>query len=170
MDEIRNTNIQNIYEYNVFYVFYFFKGLFMRNLYLFLISVGLIIACKNDTKPNDLLPDRNVNVSIDINLPMYQNLLVPGGWAYTPTTAEYGFKGILVYNKNGNYIAYDRACPHLAVSDCTAMIFDGLYLKCSCDNSTFNIFNGGVSTTVDFQAREYHVEIVSSNILRISNY
>ena len=124
----------------------------------------------DDPKPHDLLPQRDVNVTIDLGLPIYQNLLVPGGYAYTPSSPEYGFRGILVYNRNNSFVAYERACPHYAVNDCAAMVFDGLYLKCLCDNSTFNVLNGGYSTTVDYLAREYHVEMLSSNILRISNY
>ncbi len=137
--------------------------------YILQIFLSFFLFSCGETQPNDLLPERNVNVSVDLSLPMYQDLLVPGGWAYTPTSAEYGFKGILVYNKNGNYVAFDRACPHYAVNDCLAMTFDGLYLKCACDNSTFNILNGGTSAQVNYQAREYHVQ-ANGNILIITSY
>ena len=148
----------------------------MRTLYFLFMSFGLFISCE-DYKPNDLLPNRDVNVTIDMSLPRYQNLLVPGGYASTPsppTYPEYGFKGILIINRNGNnYVAYDRACPHYGVSDCSAMTYNGLYLICPCDNSEFNPLNGGVSATegIDFQAREYHVEpLEGTNILRITSY
>lgn len=137
--------------------------------YLFFLLI--VWGCDKST-PNDLLPDTQVDVTIDLNLPSYQNLLVPGGWAFTPTTPGYGIKGILIYNQGGNFLAYERACPHLEVSVCTAMTFDGLLLKCTCDNSVFNIFNGGVSQTtgIEYTAREYHVQEIGTATLRISNF
>lgn len=142
----------------------------MRTLYFLFMSFGLFISCE-DYKPNDLLPNRDVNVTIDMSLPMYQNLLVPSGYAYTPISPEFGLKGILIINRNGSgYIAYDRACPHYGVNDCTAMTYDGLYLNCPCDSSQFNPLTGGVSNTVEYQAREYHVEMLSATVLRISNF
>ncbi len=142
----------------------------MRNLIYILLFLGFL-SCENPA-PNDILPDTQVNVTIDLNLPSYSGLMIPNTWAYTPTSSGYGIKGILIYNKGGNYIAYERACPHLDVSACTAMTFDGLLLKCTCDNSVFNIFSGGVSQTagVDYSAREYHVQVISASILRITNY
>ena len=66
----------------------------MRTLYFLFMSFGLFISCE-DYKPNDLLPNRDVNVTIDMSLPMYQNLLVPSGYAYTPISPEFGLKVFL---------------------------------------------------------------------------
>jgi len=141
------------------------------NKLVFFFFLSVLWACDNPT-PNDILPDTQVNVTIDLNLPSYQNLLVPGGYKLLSKTENpsFGIKGILIYNHGGNYLAYERACPHLEVAECTAMTFDGLLLKCTCDNSVFNIFNGGVSQTagVEYTAREYHVEGTST--LRITNF
>jgi len=139
-------------------------------LLLYLLLFIPLLGCENQA-PNDILPDTQVNVTIDLNLPSYQNLLIHGGWAFTPTTG-YGIKGILIYNQGGNYIAYERACPHLEIATCSAMTFDGLYLKCTCDNSLFNIFTGGNSETagITYSAREYHVQALSASMLRITNF
>lgn len=141
------------------------------NKLLYIFFFIILLGCENQT-PNDILPDTQVNVTIDLNLPSYQNLLVHGGWAFTPTTAGYGIKGILIYNQGGTYLAYERACPHLEVNSCSAMTFDGLYLKCTCDNSIFNPFTGGNSETagVSYSAREYHVQVVGNAALRITNF
>ena len=141
----------------------------MKNTFLLLLILSLF-SC-DDPKYNDLLPSTQVDVVIDLNLPLYVNLQVSGSWENTPSTPGYGIKGILIYNKNNTYIAYERACPHLVVSDCSQMVFDGLYLNCPCDDSNFNIFNGGVSTSgVAYNAREYHVQIINPTSLRITNY
>ncbi len=138
----------------------------MRAYFYFLIFI-LVGAC-SDPAPNDLLPDTPVDITINLNNPEFNSAQIPGGWA----TISGGIKGILLYNKNGTYVAFDRACPHLPPASCSAMTFDGLLLTCPCDDSTFNIFNGGVSQTdgVNYSAREYHVQAVNSMSLRITNY
>lgn len=141
----------------------------MKNFFFVFILVSFF-SC-DDPKYNDLLPSTSVDVVIDLNLPQYIGLQVSGSWVNTPTTPGYGIKGILIYNKNKTYIAFERACPHLTVTDCSRMDFDGLYLNCPCDDSKFNIFNGGTSTTgVVYNAREYHVQVINSTTLRITNY
>ncbi|PIE48226.1 MAG: hypothetical protein CSA40_01395 [Flavobacteriales bacterium] len=138
---------------------------------LLVLILGISLMSCGDHKPNDLLPDKDVNVVIDLSLPLYQDLLIPSGYAFTPITAEYGLQGIVIINKNSStYAAFDRACPHLALNDCGAMTYDGLYLKCPCDGVQFNPLNGGTSTQVEFQAREYHVEVLGANKLRIRSY
>lgn len=138
-------------------------------IFLILVFVGSFQSC-DDPKPNDLLPKRDVNVVIDINLPLYQDLLIPSGSALTPVSPEYGLQGIVIVNLNSRYVAFDRACPHLALNDCTPMSFSYPLLKCACDNTTFNLLNGGISSEVNFQAREYHVEAINGSQLRISSY
>ena len=141
----------------------------MKHFLSIIIVVFLILSC-DDPQYKDLLPDTSVDVTINLNISAYNNLLVPGGWANTPTSG-YGFKGILIYNKNGTFIAYERACPHLAITECSMMTFDGLLLTCPCDESTFNIFAGGVSESgVAYRAREYHVQQIGANSLRITSY
>jgi len=138
--------------------------------FLFLLLVVAFISC-GDKEYNDLLPNTQVNLSIDLSLPTYLDLQVPGGWANTPVGAGYGIKGIFIYNRNNAYVAFERACPHLAVSDCSRMSFDGTQLICPCDDSSFNILSGGASTSgVSYNAREYYVQEVSPSLLRITNY
>jgi nitrite reductase/ring-hydroxylating ferredoxin subunit len=141
----------------------------MKKLIYFFIII-LFIGC-DDPQYNDLLPDTPVDVTISLNLPAYSTLQIPGSWVYTPETAGYGIKGIFIYNKSNSYVGYERACPHLAITECSVMSFDGTLLKCPCDDSTFNIFSGGVSESgVPYRAREYHVEMLGGNSLRITSY
>lgn len=140
-----------------------------RSIVVILVMLSLW-SC-DDPKPNDLLPSRKVDVTIDLSLPSYIDLQVTGGYAYTPVSAGYGLQGmVIICRKTNSYMAYDRACPHLSLNQCKPMVYDGLYLTCSCDSTKFNPLNGGVSTTVNFQARAYHVELLSSNVLKITSY
>lgn len=142
----------------------------MKNLFILLIAIAFL-SC-DDPQYNDLLPDKAVDVTINLNLPSYINLLTPGGWAETPSdgSLRYGFKGIFIYRSNSRYYAYERACPHKDLNACDPMTFDGSFLVCPCDQSQFNFLNGGSSTDVSYRAREYHVQEIDAMTLRITNY
>ncbi len=139
----------------------------MKQLF-FLLFILAFLSC-DDTQYNDLLPDRVVDVTINLSLPIYVDLQIPGGWSETPITPEYGFKGIFLINRNSSYVAFERACPHLTITACSRMSFDGLFFKCPCDNSTFSSLDGS-SSDVPYQAREYHVQVINASTLRITNY
>ncbi len=145
----------------------FFSSLGIRLLWLF----PLLIAGKcEDEHPPDLLPDVEVNYIVNMNLPLYQDLLIPGGYANTPSNI--GVQGIIIYNFNNQYKAFDRACPHLSPGSCAQMEFDGtFYLVCPCDNAEFSIYDGSAQNeNISQRAREYHVQNLGDNRLKITNY
>jgi len=138
---------------------------------LFFIGLLILLFSCGDTQYKDLLPDRSVDVTINLTLPDYIGLQIPGGHEMTPDGAVgYGIKGIFIYRSNSRYYAYERACPHKGIDECDPMTFDGSYLVCPCDDAKFNFLNGGGSSTVSYRAREYHVEEINANTLRITNY
>ncbi len=126
-------------------------------------------SCKDNTQPTDLLPEVNVNYIVNMNLPLYQDLLIPGGYAETPV--DVGVQGILIYNMNNRYKAFDLACPHYTPGSCGQMTFDGsLFLECPCDQTHFSIYDGASQNeNVPQRAREYFVEVMGGNQLRITN-
>lgn len=138
----------------------------IRKFLLFLL-VLIVISCeKNET--NDILPDYNFNVTVNLNLPEFIDLQVPSGWAYTSG----GIQGIIIQNTgigSPPYKAFERACPNY---DCTSpMVFDGsLKLKCPCDGSEYSIYDGSPQTEGNSHfAREYRVT-QSGSTLNISNF
>lgn len=141
----------------------------MKKFFFTIVTVSFLIGCTTDSQNNDLLPFITVNQTIDLNLPAYINLQVPGGWAYAPG----GHKGIVIYNINGNqFKAFERACPHLSLSACSQMVVENnLRIKCVCDDSEFNILNGASLTEgVTSSAREYLVSNLNGVVLRITNF
>ena len=129
----------------------------------------LLIECTDNRVQNDCFPFINVNETIDLNLPLYQNLLVPGGWAYAPG----GLQGLIIYNIDGNqFKAFDRLCPGQNLSSCSQMIVsNNLRLFCPCDDSEFNILNGQPLTQgVTCFAQEYLVENLNGTVLRVQNF
>ncbi len=140
----------------------------IKKFIVFLVLSLFFISCGEEPY-RDLLPDVAVNFTIDLSLPAYIDLQAVGSWAYTPVSEGYGVQGVFIYNKGSKYIAFDRACPHLDVNTCSPMVFENSQLVCSCDDSVFNIFEGGYSADVSYFAREYKVTGYG-NILQITNY
>jgi len=140
----------------------------VKKLFFILISIVLVVSCK-EPEYNDLLPNVTVNFTVNMNLPQYSDLQIPGTYKESPSNI--GVKGIIIYNFNNTYKAFDLACPHLAVSSCSKMEFDGsLFLKCLCDDTTFSIYDGSPqSNGASNWAREYKVQVLGGNRLQITN-
>lgn len=140
----------------------------MKKLLLFLFILSFY-TCDKTEDYNDMLPYHVVDFVVNMNLPQYSDLLIPGQSKETPE--NYGVKGILIYNFNGNYKAFDLACPHLTLSACSKMFFDGsLFLNCPCDDARFSIYDGSPQTNgISNWAREYYVVKLSNSQLRITN-
>lgn len=138
----------------------------MRKLFL-LLFIPIFFSCES-SGTNDALPDKDVSVTVDLNLPQYIDLQVASGWSY----ASGGINGIVIRNTgtgSPNYKAFDRACPNY---DCSSsMTFDGsLKLTCPCDESTYSIIDGSPQTSGNnYFAREYKVS-ESGSALIITNY
>ena len=138
--------------------------------YLLLFAVFILtIQCSDNRIENNCVPFINVNETINLDLPQFINLRVPGGWSYGPG----GLQGLIIYNLDGNqFKAFDRLCPGQNPSSCSQMIVtDNLRILCPCDDSEFNILNGSPLTSgVSCFAREYLVENLNGTILRIQNF
>ena len=142
--------------------------LLMKHKFVFLLFV-LLLACESNESP-DLLPDVPVDFSISLNLPQYQSLLVPGGYALANSQ---GLQGIVIYNVNNRqYKAFDLACPSQAVNSCIAMdVIDGILLECSCDASRYSLLDGSPQQdNPSFFAKEYSVIKTDANTLVIRNF
>ena len=141
----------------------------MKKFFFVIITVLVISSCTNNNQNNDILPFIPVNETINLSLPAYVNLTVPGGWAY----ASGGISGVIVYNINGTqFKAYERSAPHISPSSCSQMVVENsIRMKCPCDDSEFNILNGAPLTDgVSHSAREYLVTNLNGTVLRITNF
>ena len=140
----------------------------MKKTLSILAFVILSLGCSSDAEPNQLLPNIPVDQTVDLSLPQYVNLLVPGGWV---DTIPGGVNGIVLYRiKTNEYKAFDRSCPQYNCG--SKMTFDGsIKLKCSCHNSEFSILDGSSQTNgIVHGAREYRVSLIGSSIIRITNF
>ena len=141
----------------------------MKKIIFAIITILVLSNCTSNSLNNDILPYIPVDETVDLSLPKYVDLNVPGGWTY----GEGGIKGVIIYNINGTqFKAFERAAPHIQPSSCSQMIVkNGLRMKCLCDDSEFNILNGAPLTEgVKYSAREYLVTNLNGTILRITNF
>lgn len=163
------TNIQNICKLHSFT--YKLHNITMRKLFLLFLLIISTSCEKNETY--DILPYASVDVILNLNLPQYQELLIPTGWTYIDKGTNKGLQGVIVQSTGLTpaYKAYERACPN---NDCTSpMIFDGsLKMKCSCDKSEYSIIDGSPQTPGNPHfAREYKVSVsIDGKTLNITNF
>jgi len=141
----------------------------MKNLVIIVLLFLLISCSDNDNDPNTILPNVPVNETIFLNNPEYTNLQVVGGWAYS----QGGISGIIIYHSSiNNYVAFERSAPHLTPEACSRMdVKNGIIMHCSCDDSEFQIIDGAPMTDgINYPAKQYRVEVLGNNTLRITNF
>lgn len=98
-------------------------------------------ACKKQEKYP--IPNVPVNIVINLDLPSYQPLTAPGGYAYV----NGGSRGIVVYRHFNEFVALDRHStydsdnPAAIVSVDPENVFE---LVDTLSDSRFSISNGGV--------------------------
>lgn len=141
--------------------------LLMRKLYyLFLIITCL--GCSDSGIVNNCFPNNFVDETLNLDLPQFINLRVPGGWGY----AEGGIRGLVIFKLGNSFKAFDRRCPETDQSLCTAMVVENdIILKCTCDDYEYNYLDGSPLTSgATCFAKEYNVQVISSTIIRITSF
>tara|TARA_R110001583_G_scaffold49099_1_gene153775 strand:+ start:33279 stop:33707 length:429 start_codon:yes stop_codon:yes gene_type:complete len=141
----------------------------MRTLFLLLLIATLFSCEKNET--NDILPYAPVDITLNLNLPLYQKLKTPTEWVYVEKGANRGLQGIIIQSTGLTppFKAFEAACPN---NDCASpMVFDGsLKMKCPCDKSEYSILDGSPQTSGNPHfAREYRVNQINPSTLIITN-
>ena len=139
----------------------------MKKTFL-LITLIIITSCgTNDDDNNPFLSDIPVNVTLNLNLPLYNDLQFDGTSAFIENQ---GNKGIIVYRfTENNILAWDAACPHLAPSECTAMSLVGVEIICSCDNSKFSFLDGSPQSGTPYPMKQYRA-VKNGNSITITNF
>ena len=137
----------------------------MKKLACILIIKILIVSC-NTT--NEFINNVAVNEFIDLSLPMYSELAVPGNSMFITG----GVKGIIIYHGFGNdYKVYDRNCSYEPSLECSRIdsINSGI-AYCGCCTSAFLINNSGeaINALALLPLKSYNWSL-NNNILRIFN-
>ncbi|MDC1313202.1 hypothetical protein N8X76_04260, partial [Flavobacteriaceae bacterium] len=100
----------------------------MKNIYCGMLLFFTLLGCGNDEDSlrqfNPYLIDPQVNTSINLNLPQYNDLKFPGGSAIITSQ---GIRGIVVYRLNEDlFTAYEITDPNHVPSNCSRMTINGI--------------------------------------------
>ena len=127
----------------------------------------LLFSCGSSDDGNTLLPNVPVNVTLNLNLPVNQNLLINNGSRFVP---GHGIKGIIVFRlSETNFFAWEAACPHITPNNCSTMVINGVKMVCNCDDSEFSILDGSPLSGTPFSARQYRA-VKTGNSVMITNF
>lgn len=97
-------------------------------------------SCKEEKYP---IPNVPVNIIINLDLPSYQALNAPGGYAYT----NGGSRGIVVYRNFDEFVALDRHSTYNHENECAVVHVnpDNIFeLIDTCSDSHYSIMSGVV--------------------------
>ena len=153
--------------------FWYSKLLFLittrniRTLSFWALWVVLLTGCRD--KEDRVVPRFATDITLNLNLPEYTELLNPGGWLYLTG----GSRGVVVYRVSmDEFVAFDRHCTYNVPERCrVSMVEDtgGILRDEQCCGSSFEIFTGGViegpatRSLLPFRTR-YNPD---SNVLRV---
>ncbi|MGB2128265.1 MAG: hypothetical protein ACPHXR_02190 [Flavicella sp.] len=142
----------------------------MKHVFLFVFLKGLMSSCMTDSYPSrNFVPNLEINFTVDMNLPQFQQLLIPGGHVYV---SNLGHKGIVIYSLNAeDYYAYDLSCPHQACG--TAMDrsnFPEFFNTCADDGIFYSIVIPGYSTTYRKDEEGNRIDIPSNMSYEMQAY
>ena len=136
-----------------------------KAIYILIINI-LIYSCNNK---DDFIQNVYVNEIIDLSLPLYSELSIPGSSIFI----DGGVEGIIVYRGVGNdYKIYDRNCSYEPSLTCARIdsVNSGI-AWCGCCPSAFDINNSGepINAPALLPLKQYQWNLDNNNILRIYN-
>jgi len=142
----------------------------MKKYIFFLFILPLFFACSNDefNNRNPYLPSYNFSIPIDMSLPLYSNLQFIAN-PVRITTAGIGINGVIVINTGSGYRAFEASCPNQAITDCSVLQINGIMAKCPCDDVEYSLLTGQQNAGLNYNLKEYRVEVLSSTAIRVYN-
>ncbi|MGQ3677035.1 Rieske (2Fe-2S) protein [Tenacibaculum discolor] len=130
--------------------------------YLFLVII--CSSCSDNTPINNCFSGIKMNAIIDLSLPEFSGLLVPGGESQNVIQGRNVF---IFRTGTSGYRAFDQQCPELNCN--SLMTFNGVEITCPCDDKKYNYLSGGAPLDGEgCNALMYFVTPISNNQLRIS--
>ncbi len=129
----------------------------------------IFISCnKNSVIRNPFLPELDFEFSINLNLPLYNNLKFTGG---SLLINDFGHKGIILYNlNNDNYLAWEASCPNHNANSCSKTKLLGSLTECECENYQYSLVTGQLlnpspKDTNRYPMINYGVRVSGNNLI-----
>ena len=134
-----------------------------------ILIIFVFISCnKNSVIRNPFLAELDFEFSININLPLYNNLKFTGG---SVLINNFGHKGIILYNlNNNNYLAWEASCPNHKPNSCSKTEISGSLTVCGCENyqyslATGQLINPSPNDTNQYAMINYGVRVSGNNLV-----
>lgn len=142
----------------------------------------LLAAASCSKKENDVIPDTYVNFTLDLYDSQFTNALSPrygsviinantNNWPYS---GGFNNNGIIIFNGDYEYCAYDRTCPHdYAVNGTNAKVsvVNTIFAECPVCKTLYGLTIGGnpVEGPGKYQLKNYRV-FSYGNSINVTNY
>lgn len=141
-----------------------------KNLIKFtILAIFIFNSCNKDSvNRNPFLPELDFEFSINLNLPLYNNLKFTGGSVFIN---EFGHQGIILYNlNNNNYLAWEASCPNHTPNSCSKTKSIGSLTECECENyqyslATGQLLNPSTNITNQYPMINYGVRVSGNNLV-----
>ena len=139
--------------------------------HLVLIGFVVLLGCsKTAVERNPFLLENSFDQSINLALPVFDNLSYAGGSMYWPNG---GIRGLLLYNLNGNTImAWEASCPNHELKSCSTLQTDALVsptASCSCEDYQYSLATGQPLTEGATYSLLFYKVQKSGTVVRIYN-
>lgn len=117
-----------------------FSILFIFSLLIF--SSLSINSCGSREDTVNCFPNSPINVTLNLNLPAYNNLNYDGGWIYV-NEQQSGTRGLIIVRVGNAFKVYDRNAPHICPdNDTTLEVKDNIAIICPKDNTRWILRTG----------------------------
>lgn len=138
-----------------------------KSVLLVILLLLLNSACKKRTKYNNpYLQNVNFSIQINLDLPEYSTLKYSNNSVLVHNA---GIKGVIVFNTGNGYNAFEASDPNHYPSECSTMQPNQFTCRCDCENNTYSLHTGQLSSGDGiYGLKPYHV-VLSGNKLIISN-
>ena len=146
----------------------------LANRFKNIIKFSILITCffisckKNSVIRNPFLPELDFEFSINLNLPLYNNLKFTGE---SLLINDFGHKGVILYNlNNNNYLAWEASCPNHKPNSCSKTKLMGSLTECECENYQYSLATGQLlnplpNDTNQYPMINYGVRISGNNLV-----
>lgn len=141
-----------------------------KTLSIFIISTLILGSCSSsDDGGGSCLPQYNISVSINVNLPLYSQLVTGVGWTYVPAGEGSGPRGLIVVNTGTGFKAYDRNAPHICpTANSTLEVVEDMKIYCPEDDAEWILLTGQPLQIADRPPRTYQA-VRNGDIITIFN-
>jgi len=142
----------------------------IRKFFSCLFLLMILIGCESDNTRirNPFVPNYPFNITINMELPLYNSLLYPSNAVFIPPSLGAGANGVIVFNTGFSYVAYEANCPNQTITSCSRLEISEPRAVCPCDNLEYSLFTGLPVTEGQYTMIPYRVE-QNGNSLRIWN-